>query len=127
MEPVDYLSLDEVLPVCDRLGFAVRDPGLLEAALARPMTTVLGQDAYAEFATKVAALMDSVNRNHPLVDGNKRLSWILAVVFAGLNGFNLEASVDDAERFVVSVSTGDLALEEITEWLSMHLSKTKYS
>gem|GEM_PF-3859362 len=54
----------------------VRDVGLLESAVHRPRASVLGQDAYSDLFTKAAALMHSLARNHPLVDGNKRLAWL---------------------------------------------------
>lgn len=60
---------------------ALRDRGLLASAAARPQTTVFGEDAYPSFAEKAAALMHSLARNHPLVDGNRRLAWAATRVF----------------------------------------------
>lgn len=54
--------------------FLVADAGLLQSALARPQATVFGQDAYRSLAAKAAALMESLARNHCLVDGNKMWS-----------------------------------------------------
>ncbi|WHP61130.1 Fic family protein [Arthrobacter sp. KFRI-F3372] len=53
----------------------------MAAALARPATTVMGADAYSELAVKAAALLESVARFHPLIDGNKRTAWTLMVLF----------------------------------------------
>ena len=76
-EEQDYLTDDEAFAVVDRLGFHVRDAGLLSSAIARPRTTVFGEDAYPDLATKAAALFESLVRNHPLLDGNKRLAVVL--------------------------------------------------
>jgi len=70
-----YLTLEELLHVVERtLGEAlVRDHGLLESALARPQTSVFGDDAYPTVEEKAAALLHSIARNHALVDSNERL------------------------------------------------------
>ena len=73
-----YLTLPELLHVAERTlgdGYAVRDFGLLEAALARPRATAFGKDAYPDLDARAAALLHSIARNHALVDGNKRLAW----------------------------------------------------
>lgn len=86
----------------------VRDLGLLDAAVHRPRASVLGQDAYPGLFTKAAALLHSLTRNHPLVDGNKRLAWLATYVFCAKNGVELDPSDDDAYRVVVSVAAGEL-------------------
>lgn len=82
-EPIDYLSVDDLLEVAagvlDEVRF--RDAGLLASAAARPSTTIFGADAYPTFAEKAAALMHSPARNHTLVDGNKRLAWSVTRAF----------------------------------------------
>ena len=87
-----YLTLPELLHVAERtLGpdYAVRDYGLLEAALARPRATAFGKDAYLDLDAKAAALLHSIARNHALIDGNKRLALAAAIAFYGLNGRRL--------------------------------------
>jgi death on curing protein len=87
---------------------AVRDIGLLEAAIHRPRASVLGQDAYPDLLTKAAALLHSLARNHPLVDGNKRLAWLAAYVFLAKNGSELDAGDDAAYALVVGVADGSV-------------------
>lgn len=70
-----YLEIGDELQVIDRYGFHIRDIGLLASALARPATTVTGTEAYPQLALKAAALLESVARFHPLIDGNKRTAW----------------------------------------------------
>ena len=121
----DYLTLEDALVIVAEAGFVVRDVGLLEAAIARPRTTVFGEDAYPDVDAKAAPLCESINRSHPLLDGNKRLSWIATKVFYRLNGYRLVASdVDDAERMILRVAAGDAEFTELAGWLREHRTKT---
>jgi len=116
---VEYLTLDDLLALTDDLGVPkVRDLGLLDSAAHRPRSSLMGQDAYPTLHEKAAVLLESVVRNHPLVDGNKRLGWMAIFVFYGLNGFDLDASEDDAYDLVIAVSTGSVAYEEAAERLA---------
>ena len=106
-----YLTLDELMHVARRTlreGFAVRDWGLLQAALARPQATAFGRDAYPDLESKAAALLQSLARNHPLVDGNKRLSLAATLAFLGVNGRRLTLTNDEAYWLIIDVATGDL-------------------
>lgn len=106
-----YLTLPELLHVAERTlgaGYAVRDYGLLEAALARPRATAFGKDAYPDLDTKVAALLHSIARNHALIDGNKRLALAAVIAFYGLNGRRLTLTNDEAYDLVMSVAAGQL-------------------
>lgn len=105
-----YLTLEELLYVAQRtLGeVLVRDHGLLESALARPQTTVFGDDAYPSVEEKAAALLHSIARNHALVDGNKRLALAGTIAFLGLNGWRLTLSNDEAYDLVMAVAAGEL-------------------
>ncbi len=117
---VDYCTLDDALIVVERLGVQVRDLGLLSSALERPPTDVFGLEAYPDVHMKAAALLDAVNRAHPLDDGNKRLSWLITVLFYDRNGFDLHADPDDGEQLILRVAGEHLALEEIAPWLAAH-------
>ncbi|MET8727678.1 Fic family protein [Streptomyces parvus] len=117
---MQYLTLPELLKLAERLGAAeVRDYGLLESALARPQASVFGQDAYPDVWQKAAALMESLARNHGLVDGNKRIAWYATWVFLHLNGHPLDPDfdVDEAERFVLAACQGALDMLKIAEQL----------
>jgi death-on-curing protein len=84
----------------------VRDVGLLESAVHRPRTSVFGQDAYPDLFSKAGALLHSLARNHPLVDGNKRLAWLATYVFLAKNDITLDPDDDEAYEFVVAVAAG---------------------
>jgi death-on-curing protein len=116
-----YLDLDDALHVVHRLGFHVRDAGLLASALARPATTVFGVDAYATLELKAGALLESVARNHPLVDGNKRTAWTLTVLFLWVNGWRHDMPTDTAFDLVVGVAHGEVELDAAAAILRDHL------
>jgi death-on-curing protein len=113
----DYLTAEDLLVVAaNAIGAQplVRDYGLLESAAARPATNLFGSDAYPDVWTKAAALGHSLIRNHPLLDGNKRLGWVAMRTFLELNGVPpMRTDVDDAERFVLDIAAG--ALDDVTE------------
>jgi death on curing protein len=115
-----YLHLPELLDLAERLGAEeVRDLGLLASAVNRPGASAFGQDAYPGVWHKAAALMESLARNHALVDGNKRISWYAAWVYLHLNGHRLRPGfdVDEAEAFVLAVCQGHLDVPRIAETL----------
>jgi len=106
---VIYLTLTDLLHVAERtLGHeaAVRDHGLLEAALARPRALVFGGDAYPSLEEKAAALLHSLARNHALADGNKRLALAATLAFLGINGVRLSLTNDEAYELVIAVAAG---------------------
>lgn len=114
-----YLSLEDLLALCEDLGVGpVRDLGLLDSAAHRPQTVLYGRPAYADLDTKAAVLLDSLVRNHALVDGNKRLGWLATVVFYGLNEVPLDAPDDDAYELVMAVARSEPGVEDIVAALS---------
>jgi death-on-curing protein len=120
----DFLTLEDLLEIARGVlpRVQVRDLGLLESACARPQTTVFGDLAYPELLDQAAALIHSLARNHPLVDGNKRLAWAGMKVFLILNDVELDYTVDAAESFVLQIARGELEVSDISVWLSMHKS-----
>ena len=120
----DFLTLEDLLEIAAGVlaTVEVRDIGLIESAAARPRASAFGEPAYPSFEEQAAALMHSLARNHPLVDGNKRLAWAATRVFHLMNGRDLAYSVDEAEEFVLAVARGDLEVRGIADWLSQHRS-----
>ncbi len=122
-----YLSLAEVLDLYDRVldvaggSSALRDLGALESALAQPRATFDGLDLYPTLVEKAAALGFALIRNHPFVDGNKRIGHAAVEVFLMLNGFELEAAVESAEAVILGVASGSLGRSEFASWLTTHL------
>lgn len=122
MSEVSYLSFTNLMVIAERVLPAVelRDPGGLESAAARPRTTVFGMDAYPSLDQKAAALAHSVARNHPLVDGNKRLALASLIAFYGLNGRELTLSNDEAYDLIITIATGDRDVDSIAGRLAGH-------
>lgn len=122
----EFLDRDDVLIAgAPAVGnpLLVNDYGLLDAAIARAKATVFGLDAYADDFTKAAALLQSLARNHALIDGNKRTAWAAAWTFLHINDIELAADldVDDAEAFMNQVATdADLAVDDIARKLSTY-------
>ena len=115
--PFEYLDTGDLLGLARLLlgdPPPAGDMGLLGAAAARPQTTVFGDDAYPDVWTKAAALLHSLVKNHPLVDGNKRLGWLATAVFLELNGVAAtDASNDDVYDLVIGAAAGNDSVEEI--------------
>ena len=116
-----YLDIKDALQVVDRYGFHIRDVGLLGSALARPATTVMGAEAYPELAVKAAALLESVARFHPLIDGNKRTAWTLMVLLLWINGYRHDFTTDEGFDLVVGVAAGTIDLPNAAAEISRHL------
>lgn len=120
-----FLTLEEALRVAEVATGApalVRDLGLIESALARPQTSLFGDDAYPTLDEKAAALLQSLVLNHGLVDGNKRLAFACTSVFLTINGEPLELDDEhEAYDLVIAVATSDLStIPEIAAALRRH-------
>lgn len=118
---VEYLDVEDLVDLVRLLhgnSPPIRDMGLLGSAAARPQTTVFGEDAYPDIWTKAAALLQSVVKNHPLIDGNKRLGWLSTAVSLELNGVATHrASNDEVYELVVGIAAGARTIEEIAQGL----------
>ena len=121
-----YLTVEQVLFIHMRLiaetggSAGLRDLALLESAVARSQATFDGDDLYPDVFAKAAALLDSLIRNHPFVDGNKRVGITAAGLFMRRNGRRLTASNVELERFTLQVARSELTLEEMAAWLCNH-------
>lgn len=115
---VEYLDLEDLLALtADLRAGPVRDHGLLEAASARPRTTVFGEDAYPGTLDKAAAMLHSLCKSHALVDGDKRLAWLAADVFLRINEIVVELPDDEVFDLVMRVADGRADVAEIAEVL----------
>ncbi|NUQ37225.1 MAG: type II toxin-antitoxin system death-on-curing family toxin [Caldilineales bacterium] len=123
---MNYLSVEQTLFIHMRLivetggGGGVRDLGLLASAVARPQATFDGNDLYPDLFSKAAALLDSLVRNHPFVDGNKRVGITAAGLFLQMNGRRLSASNAEIEAFTMQVARSELTVVQMSDWLRAH-------
>ena len=113
------MALHERL-IADFGGLAgVRDKGLLASAMARPKQ--LAAYGNAGIVDLAAAYVCGVVRNHPFVDGNKRVGFMLGYVFLSRNGYRLTASEALATRAVLDLASGALSEQAFAAWLSDHV------
>jgi len=93
----------------------VRDSGLLESALARP----INKHAYGEtdLASLAAAYGFGIAKNHPFVDGNKRAAFASIVVFLGLNGIDLMVPPENATAIILSLAAGEVSEQSLARWI----------
>jgi death-on-curing protein len=116
---IEYLTLEDVLSLIEDLGVGpIRDIGLLDSAVHRPQVSSFGDDAYRGIDDKAAVLLESLVRNHALVDGNKRIGWLATAVFYGLNNITLEAPDDDAYDLVIALASGATTYQQAATLLA---------
>ena len=118
---IKYLDLEDAIQLVGAVGFFVKDLGLLDSALARPKTSIFGEDAYTTLELKGASLMHSVIKNHPMIDGNKRTAWILMVTFMALNGLDVEMTTETGMMLAIGLATDELTLDQAAELIKNHL------
>jgi death-on-curing protein len=122
---VRYLTVVEALVIAEavtglNVATLARSPrlNLLDSALNAPQASFGEQEKYPDVIDKAAVLAVRIARNHPLIDGNKRLSWGCLTMFLILNELHLEATADDAVTTMVAVAAGEIDEEGLAEWLS---------
>ena len=122
-----FLSVDAVLAIHAEVihetggSPGLRDAGLLDSAVNRPQATFGGQALYPDLPCQAAALLESLGRNHPFVDGNKRIALTATDVFLRANRFRIVGTDDEKYDFVIAVVTGQLRFDAIAEWIASHM------
>ena len=101
--------------------------GGLESALAQPRMTFGGEELYPTIIEKAAALGFSLVKNHPFVDGNKRTGHAVMEMFLVLNGYTIEATIDEQVNIMVHVASGESGRRELTDWLRAHVRSSGFS
>ncbi len=119
----EFVDLEIFVTQLKRVGFHIRDLGLLESALVRPQTSLFGEDAYPTLELKAAVMVESIILNHPMVDGNKRSSWLALNLFVEMNDFEIIATQDEVFDYVLDVANKRIDSEQSAEWIKNHLRK----
>lgn len=126
-----FLTLDEVLAIhhkeVEKFGglHGLRDLNLLESAVHRSQSSFMGEDLYITIFDKAAALMHSLLMNHAFIDANKRTSITSTAYFLHLNGYELKMEQAEVVEFALKVESKKMNLEQISNWLKEHSSRTK--
>ncbi len=125
-----YLSPEQIIALhrlaLEKYGGSegVRDLHLLKSAAIRPLVTTMGQDAYPNLFLKAAVLLESLIKNHPFLDGNKRTAFISAVVFLEVNGYRFNIDQEEAADFVLKIAASSKKeTEVIAVWLKKYSKK----
>lgn len=100
--------------------YGIRDRGLLPSALAQPKATAAGRYRHRTIFDKAAAYGYHLSRNHPFVDGNKRIALAVMDVFLQMNGWQLDASEKDTYKMMIALAGGDLSKPALAKWLKSH-------
>lgn len=98
----------------------LRDAGLLESALAAPFQSFAGVEAYPSVQQKAARLGYGLVKNHPFVDGNKRIGAHTMLVFLALNGIELEHTQEELVSIILRVASGSADCSDLLRWILQH-------
>jgi death-on-curing protein len=125
---VRYLTLAEALTIAEAVtGIDARTLRtasrleLLDSALHAPQAGFGDTEFYPEFVDKAAVLVVRITKNHPLLDGNKRLAWQSLTMFCALNGHELDVPPDEAVATMLAIAAGELDEVAVVAWLTAHL------
>jgi death-on-curing protein len=119
---VDAVHLDQVREHGGLAG--VRDENALESALARPRQK-WRYDREADLPARAAAYGFGLCQNHPYRDGNKRVAFVVMVVFLELNGLRFDATEADVVTAMLAVASGRLSESDLAQWLRAHTRKAR--
>lgn len=99
---------------------SLRDEGMLDSALNAPFQTFGGEDVYPSLQQKAARLCFGLVKNHPFVDGNKRIGAHAMLVFLALNGVELQHSQAELSDIILQLATGEIASADLLHWILAH-------
>ena len=101
-------------------GDGLREEGLLESALASPFQSFGGEDLYPSIQAKAAQLGYGLIKNHPFLDGNKRIGAHVMLVFLSLNGIELSYSQEELIETILAAAAGKMDNQDLLLWIIHH-------
>ena len=122
------LSKHQILLIHDQLiaetgGLSgLRDEGMLDSSLNAPFQTFGGEDMYPSLQQKAARLCFGLVKNHPFVDGNKRIGTHAMLVFLALNGIELQHSQSELSDVILQLAAGEIEATDLLRWILEHQS-----
>ena len=120
------LSKEQVLLMHERLieatggSIGIRDEGMLDSALSNPFQSFAGEELYPSVQAKAARLCYGLVKNHPMVDGNKRIGTHVMLVFLMLNGYELSYTQQELSDTILALASGKLSADDIQQWIIYH-------
>ncbi len=120
----EALSVHQIL--IDQFGGSsgVRDLNALKSALNRPFATFDKLDLYPTPINKASALIESIVINHPFIDGNKRMGYVLMRLLLLKYHHDIQCSQNEKYDFVIRIASSELNIEQINSWLREHCIET---
>ena len=106
--------------------YGLRDPGLLSSALAQPRMTAAGKYIHRTIFDKAAAYGYHLSRNHPFVDGNKRIAFVIMDIFLQMNGWQIDAPEEEVYKTISALATGDISKPTMAKWLKANCSRLSH-
>lgn len=122
-----WISKEQVLSLHSELvadfggSDGIRDEAMLDSALSAPFQTFEGMDLYPGVIEKAARIGFGLVKNHPFVDGNKRIGTHIMLMFLNLNNVELEYEDDELITAILSIASGDMDDEKLQEWIEGHI------
>lgn len=128
MNHVRYLSSEEVIAIniamiqrySPREQVGVKEAGLLESAILRPKSSAFREEAYLNIYEKSAALIESLGKNHPFHNANKRTAFTAMVIFLRYNGLHFKMDPQKAEDLTVDMVNNKYTLSQLAEIIKKH-------
>ena len=120
------LSKSQILLIHDQLisetggSSGLRDEGMLDSALNAPFQTFGGEDVYPSLQKKAARLCFGLVKNHPFVDGNKRIGAHAMLVFLALNGIELQHTQSELSDVILQLAAGEIEATDLLRWILAH-------
>ncbi len=115
------LSLHRALIAVSGGSAEIREEGLLDSALNAPFQTFSGTELYPTVSEKAARLGFGLIKNHPFVDGNKRIGVHTMLVFLMLNGIELEYQDKDLIQLILDTASGGCDDKQLLDWIQQHM------
>ena len=103
----------------------LRDREALHSALIRPYQMFGGRELYPTAEEKAAAILESIISNHPFLDGNKRLGYVLMKLTLLESKVNIHASQEEFYNFIIEVAMGKSDIRKIAEWIKLRSNRNK--
>jgi death-on-curing protein len=119
-----YLSITEILEIHDQVisssggSRGIRDLKTLESSVNQPRLTFDQKDLYPDIVTKASSLCFALVMNHPFIDGNKRVGHAAMEIFLVLNGYEIDADVNEQEQVMIDLAAGNISRENLSKWLA---------
>src|SRR5665213_95831 len=116
METADAVIAHDLELAAHGGSLGLRDAGLLESALARPINIWTYAESKPSLALLAAAYAFGISSNHPFIDGNKRTALLVSFAFLDVNGSEVNASQEDAFLTILGLAAGEISEEQLSQW-----------